>query len=131
MLLRDARDAPDDEQTRADIARGFEDAVVETLAVKCDARAGAHGPATRSSSPAASARTAPARAARRGRRGSAARSVYFPRPAFCTDNGAMIAFAGLLRLLAGETDEPVIRARARWPVASLEPPAVRAVEEQT
>jgi N6-L-threonylcarbamoyladenine synthase len=48
--------------------------------------------------------------------------IYLPRPAFCTDNGAMIAYAGLQRLAAGERDEPRIRARARWPLTSVEPP---------
>ena len=43
----------------------------------------------------------------------------FPRPAFCTDNGAMIAFAGALRLLAGQHAEPVITVVPRWDMASL------------
>ncbi|TVP93473.1 MAG: tRNA (adenosine(37)-N6)-threonylcarbamoyltransferase complex transferase subunit TsaD [Thioalkalivibrio sp.] len=46
--------------------------------------------------------------------------VFFPRPAFCTDNGAMIALAGLRRLQAGAVDEGLaIHARARWPLAEL------------
>ena len=46
--------------------------------------------------------------------------VFFPRPAFCTDNGAMIALAGLRRLQAGAVDEGLaIQARARWPLAEL------------
>ena len=49
--------------------------------------------------------------------------VFFPRPEFCTDNGAMIAHAGCLRLLAGATEPLVIRARARWPLDSLSGPA--------
>ena len=46
----------------------------------------------------------------------------FPRPALCTDNGAMIAFAGALRLAAGQHDDAVIRAVPRWDMATL--PAV-------
>ncbi len=50
-------------------------------------------------------------------------TVYYPRLAFCTDNGAMIAIAGALRLAdAGEAGE--IRARARWSLESLAPPGV-------
>lgn len=46
--------------------------------------------------------------------------VFFPRPAFCTDNGAMIALAGLRRLQSGAVDEGLaIQARARWPLAEL------------
>ena len=37
--------------------------------------------------------------------------VYYPAPEYCTDNGAMIAYAGALRLLAGECDED-----GRWKI---------------
>ena len=50
--------------------------------------------------------------------------VFYPRIEFCTDNGAMIAFAGCLRLLAGQTEPLVINARARWPLAELAPISV-------
>jgi N6-L-threonylcarbamoyladenine synthase len=45
--------------------------------------------------------------------------VFYPRPEFCTDNGAMIAYAGLVRLQAGQHDSLVIRARPRWPLTEL------------
>ena len=50
--------------------------------------------------------------------------VYYPEPALCTDNGAMIAFAGALRLQAGEVvdGEGAIRVRPRWPLAELQRP---------
>ena len=49
-------------------------------------------------------------------------TVYYPRLAFCTDNGAMIAVAGAMRLAeAGAAGE--IRAQARWPLESLQAPA--------
>jgi N6-L-threonylcarbamoyladenine synthase len=48
--------------------------------------------------------------------------VYFPRPAFCTDNGAMIAFAGALRLAAGQHEGREVRVVPRWDMAGL--PAV-------
>ena len=46
-------------------------------------------------------------------------SICFPRHEFCTDNGAMIAFAGYLRLQAGQSDSMSISARPRWDMASL------------
>jgi N6-L-threonylcarbamoyladenine synthase len=45
--------------------------------------------------------------------------VAFPRAEFCTDNGAMIAFAGALRLEAGLADDAPLHVRARWPLESL------------
>ena len=45
--------------------------------------------------------------------------IYYPRLAFCTDNGAMIAYAGYLRLVGGEQDDLQIHARARWPLETL------------
>ena len=43
----------------------------------------------------------------------------FPRPALCTDNGAMIAFAGALRLQAGQHEAPAVTVTPRWDMASL------------
>lgn len=45
--------------------------------------------------------------------------IYFPRPEFCTDNGAMIAYAGCQRLLAGQYQDLKIQTRPRWPVNEL------------
>ncbi len=51
--------------------------------------------------------------------------VYFPRPEFCTDNAAMIAYAGYLRLRAGEQEtERTFGVRACWPLTELAPPGV-------
>jgi N6-L-threonylcarbamoyladenine synthase len=47
--------------------------------------------------------------------------VSFPRPAFCTDNGAMIAFAGALRLAAGQHEDAAVRVVPRWDMAALPP----------
>ena len=108
--------------TRADIARGFEDAVVETLAIKCERALDAAGCETLVVAGGVGAnRRLRARlqemAQQRGGR------VGFPRPAFCTDNGAMIAFAGALRLQAGQSEDASVRVTPRWDMASL--PAVQ------
>jgi len=52
--------------------------------------------------------------------------AYYPAPALCTDNGAMIAFAGAQRLMAGGHDDLAVTVQARWPMDTLPPiePAV-------
>ena len=45
--------------------------------------------------------------------------VFYPAPEFCTDNGAMIAYAGFLRLKAGQSDDLTFDVKARWPLDSL------------
>jgi tRNA N6-adenosine threonylcarbamoyltransferase len=51
--------------------------------------------------------------------------VYYPKPALCTDNGAMIAYAGWCRREAVESGVPPIVARPRWPLDELTPPATQ------
>ncbi|QQQ01063.1 tRNA (adenosine(37)-N6)-threonylcarbamoyltransferase complex transferase subunit TsaD [Lysobacter enzymogenes] len=107
------------EQTRADIARAFEDAVVDTLAIKCERALDAAGCDTLvvaggvGANQRLRARLA-AMAAQRGGR------VAFPRPMFCTDNGAMIAYAGALRLQAGQRADASVRVTPRWDMALLD-----------
>jgi N6-L-threonylcarbamoyladenine synthase len=108
------------DQTRADIARGFEDAVVDTLAIKCERALDAAGCDTLVVAGGVGANLRlrarlEESARRRGGR------VSFPRPVFCTDNGAMIAFAGALRLRAGQHDDASVRVTPRWDMASLLP----------
>ncbi|MDI9237850.1 tRNA (adenosine(37)-N6)-threonylcarbamoyltransferase complex transferase subunit TsaD [Lysobacter sp. LF1] len=107
------------EQTRADIARGFEDAVVDTLAIKCERALDAAGCDTLVVAGGVGANKRlraklDEMARRRGGR------VSFPRPQFCTDNGAMIAFAGALRLQAGQHGDLAVRVTPRWDMATLE-----------
>jgi N6-L-threonylcarbamoyladenine synthase len=48
--------------------------------------------------------------------------LYFPRPEFCTDNGAMIAYAGWVRWMAAEQDADLsLPVRPRWPMTELQP----------
>lgn len=49
--------------------------------------------------------------------------VYYAEPALCTDNGAMIAFAGWQRLKAGQADDLSVTTTPRWPMSELQPPA--------
>jgi len=108
------------EATRADIARGFEDAVVETLAIKCDRALEAAGCDTLvvAGGVGANRRLRERLVERAGARGGRA---CFPRPALCTDNGAMIAFAGALRLVAGQHADAAVSVQPRWDMASLAP----------
>lgn len=115
------RDSDQSEQTRADIARGFEDAVVDTLAIKCERALDAAGTDVIVVAGGVGANKRlraklQQMAARRGGR------ACFPRPALCTDNGAMIAFAGALRLEAGQHTPPQVQVTPRWDMATL--PAV-------
>ena len=47
--------------------------------------------------------------------------VFYARPEFCTDNGAMIAYAGAQRMQAGQQDGERIVAVPRWPMNTLPP----------
>lgn len=110
--------AGDDPGVRADIARGFEEAVVETLVIKCRRALEQTG--------CGRLVVAGGVGANRRLRESLARlpgvELHFPRFEFCTDNGAMIAYAGACRLVAGETSPRRVAARPRWPLTALTPP---------
>jgi N6-L-threonylcarbamoyladenine synthase len=115
------RDSDQSETTRADIARGFEDAVVDTLAIKCQRALEAAGSDTLviAGGVGANKRLRARLQAMCEQRGGRA---CFPRPALCTDNGAMIAFAGALRLEAGQRSDAQVHVTPRWDMATL--PAV-------
>ena len=121
QVLMAWRDSDQSEQTRADIARGFEDAVVETLSIKCERALEAAG-----TNVIVVAGGVGANKRLRARLQQMAERLggraCFPRPALCTDNGAMIAFAGALRLQAGQHSPPKVDVTPRWDMATL--PAV-------
>jgi len=100
---------------KAHIAHAFQEAVVDTLFIKCrralekvDSKrlviAGGVGANKRL----------------REKLQSLDAKVYFPRMEFCTDNGAMIAYAGAIRLQAGEAEQAVIQPKPRWSLESLD-----------
>ena len=107
-----------DRQTRADIACAFEDAVIDTLAQKC-LRAVKKTKINTLVLVGGVAANKKLRQRLDEIMTSHAGEVYYPRQEFCTDNGAMIAYTGWLRLNAGEKEDNVIRVRARWPIDSL------------
>ena len=108
-----------DEATRANLAWAFEDAVTDTLAIKC-ARALDETGLRRL----VVAGGVGANRRLRSRLHDYAQKhcieLFFPRPEFCTDNAAMIAYAGWCR--RHETAASAIPARARWPLDELHEP---------
>jgi N6-L-threonylcarbamoyladenine synthase len=114
-----------DDQVRADVARAFQEAVVETLEAKCARALQATGLRSLVVAGGVGAnRLLRERLKALGQRTGV--RVYYPRPEFCTDNAAMIAYAGHQRLVAGQRDPLAIRAQARWPINHLAPPGPRA-----
>jgi N6-L-threonylcarbamoyladenine synthase len=100
---------------KADIARAFQDAVVETLTKKCQRALAATGLNTLVVAGGVSAN----RALRAALHAIPNIQVYFPGHEFCTDNGAMIAYAGCQRLMAGEEASLSIEVRPRWPLSEI------------
>lgn len=115
------RDAGDDsEQTRCDIALAFQQAVVETLTIKCRRALKQTGLKSLVIAGGVSANRS-LRQALETMLGEFKGRVFYARPRFCTDNGAMIAYAGCQRLLAGQHEGPQIQVQARWPMEQLQP----------
>lgn len=110
-----------DPQTVADIAAAMQEAVIDTLAIKCR-RALEHTGHERlvvAGGVSANRRLREQLALLADERNV---RVHFPRPEFSTDNGAMIAYAGWLRLRQGKQQEPTgFGARPRWRIEELAP----------
>ncbi|WP_218814489.1 tRNA (adenosine(37)-N6)-threonylcarbamoyltransferase complex transferase subunit TsaD [Rickettsiella endosymbiont of Dermanyssus gallinae] len=108
-----------DEQTKADIAQEFQAAVVETLVRKTQ-RALLQTGLTRL----VVAGGVAANKSLREQLGAMAEknkiTVHYPRPSFCTDNGAMIAYLGYRRLNLGQHDDLAIKTMTRWPLDKLD-----------
>ncbi len=105
-------------QTHADIAFAFQDAVVDTLAIKCKRALKQCGLNRLVIAGGVSANTA-LRIRLEELTKQLGGEVFYPRPEFCTDNGAMIAYAGLQRLKAGTDADLTFKAMPRWPLDTL------------
>lgn len=108
-------------QKKADIAASFEAAIVDSLVKKCERALKQTGLKRLVMAGGVSAnlrlRAQLQELAQRKRW-----QVFYPSPAFCTDNGAMIAYAGCQRLLAGQQENLSVTVKSRWPMVEL--PAV-------
>ncbi|UJJ51387.1 tRNA (adenosine(37)-N6)-threonylcarbamoyltransferase complex transferase subunit TsaD [Rhodanobacter denitrificans] len=106
------------EQTRADVARAFEEAIVDTLVIKCRRALEATGTQRLVIAGGVGAnRHLRSELAKAGEKDGF--RVYFPRLDFCTDNGAMIALAGAIRLASGQRQDETVQVRPRWDLQSL------------
>ncbi|MBK8959861.1 MAG: tRNA (adenosine(37)-N6)-threonylcarbamoyltransferase complex transferase subunit TsaD [Proteobacteria bacterium] len=113
--LRGAEPAP---SLHADIARGFSDAVVDTFAIKIRRALKQTGMKTLVVAGGVSANQA-LRARLNELCAGLGATAAFPRLRYATDNGAMIAFVGYLRLAAGEHDGAPFKVMPRWPMTTL------------
>ena len=107
-----------DEQTKADIAYAFQQAVVDTLALKCT-RALKQTCLKRLVMAGGVSANQVLRSTLTQKLKAQQCQVYFPQPALCTDNGAMIAYAGWLRLQAGQMSDNNLSAFPRWDMQTL------------
>ncbi|WP_107866013.1 tRNA (adenosine(37)-N6)-threonylcarbamoyltransferase complex transferase subunit TsaD [Agitococcus lubricus] len=119
-VLTAYQQTPDYDNKKADIAASFEAAIVDTLVRKCERALKQTGLKRLVMAGGVSAnlrlRTQLKDLAQRKRW-----QVFYPSPAFCTDNGAMIAYAGCQRLLVGQQENLAVTVKPRWPMTSLAP----------
>ncbi|MDT9587382.1 MAG: tRNA (adenosine(37)-N6)-threonylcarbamoyltransferase complex transferase subunit TsaD [Candidatus Arsenophonus melophagi] len=109
-----------DQQTSADIARAFEDAVVDTLVIKCQRALKQTGIKRLVMAGGVSAN----RTLRMKMTESITKiggNVFYARPEFCTDNGAMIALTGMIRINSYIDNSLDITVKTHWPLSDLSP----------
>jgi len=106
------------EQSKADIAYAFQEAVVDTLAIKCKRALKQTGlkRLVIAGGVSANKQLRQTLAELMQQFGG---EVFYPQPQFCTDNGAMIAYAGFLRLKQGQQQDLAIKVRPRWSMTEL------------
>lgn len=113
-------DTPEAAQTRADIAYAFQEAVCGTLVIKCK-RALLETGLNRIVIAGGVSANQELRRSLETLAQKMGGAVYYPRTEFCTDNGAMIAYAGMQRLKNGEGIDLSVEAKPRWPIDELKP----------
>ncbi|NOQ16832.1 MAG: tRNA (adenosine(37)-N6)-threonylcarbamoyltransferase complex transferase subunit TsaD [Methyloprofundus sp.] len=113
--LNDTEQTPQD---KADIALAFQQATAETLSIKCKRALKQTGLKRLIVAGGVSANTQ-IRQTLTNMVNKERAEIFFPRPEFCTDNGAMIAYAGCQHLLAQQSETLSINARPRWPINEL------------
>ena len=111
---------PLDDTQRAEVAHAFQQAVVDTLRIKCRRALEETGYASLVVAGGVGANRRLREVLDRSTRAQNAR-LYVPALEYCTDNGAMIAYAGALRLLRGQHDGEVLDVLPRWSLDSLSP----------
>ena len=109
-----------DDQTKADIAQAFQQAVVETLVIKCKRALKQESLSQLVMAGGVSANRQLQKSLEIALDKLGGR-VFYARQKFCTDNGAMIAYAGCQRLLAGQNEGLTVTAVPRWPMDQLPP----------
>lgn len=107
-----------DEQTRCDIAHAFQQAVIDTLLIKCRRALQQTGYKRLVIAGGVSANKQ-LREDLAELMKQIGGDVFYPRPQFCTDNGAMIAYAGFLRLKNGEQTDLAVSVKPRWAMTDL------------
>tara|TARA_B100000446_G_scaffold61867_1_gene58339 strand:+ start:40036 stop:41124 length:1089 start_codon:yes stop_codon:yes gene_type:complete len=107
-----------DDQTCADIACAFQEAVVDTLTIKCRRALQQTGFKTLVIAGGVSANTCLRERLEKALAKIGA-EVFYARHEFCTDNGAMIAYAGAQRLVAGASADLSLTVQPRWPLDTL------------
>ncbi|MGR8949082.1 MAG: tRNA (adenosine(37)-N6)-threonylcarbamoyltransferase complex transferase subunit TsaD [Gammaproteobacteria bacterium] len=118
FALNTANDHANDPTVGPDIARAFVDAVVDTFVIKCRRAFKQTGAKTMVVAGGVSANTQ-LRAGLKGLSEELGVKIQFPPLALCTDNGAMIAYAGYRRLTRVEAEDLSLPVRPRWPLAEL------------
>ncbi len=122
-FLTAVHDALDNEafndQFQGDVALAFEQAIVDTLVIKCRRALEQEGLTQLIIAGGVSANKR-LQSQLETQLAKINSSVFYARPEFCTDNGAMIAYAGAQRLLVGQSSPLNLSIRARWPLSELE-----------
>ncbi len=109
---------PTDQQTKADIAYAFQQTIVETLTIKCK-RAIEQTTLNRLVVAGGVSANQQLRKALQQLMSEKNGQIFYPELEFCTDNAAMIAYAGCQRLQLGQSDKLAITCKARWPLTEL------------